>query len=1458
MRVGILVTIAFCKIIHFILKILYNYKLSNKNFTLKNGGIIVTEFYFSKHKVIIQNLLNVDFTGSEKYIEVVEKLDKLVTLADRLILASNKNPKFSNITMFYQSFQDAIENIGDQNKATGLLMNIEKWLKAVLYFTDTVKWEELSKEKKSFTLAPTIIALDMLTQQEFDSENYNELNDIVKQYIWYAKVQRNHETHNTDRPPSNVRNHYLLYALTTILVPLYLHYDVIMENLLGLIIRPVDKEVEDLVASINASRVEELKTFTARNDIVEGIVGKLTGELRENGGYYLLTGSEGSGKTAICAQISDQLKGEKKHLFQIDASILHSAPWLSGQLLHFGKWESDPINILRLLICQANTLLLEPIELPTREQFFNDFEQLTMYNEQSKIKYAISGEHFTNFTHKSFNENVDILNNKAFQDNVVKGPFSTQKNDVITSETESNELEEHKAILVKTLRKLTKEYGPIVLIIDALDEISNATENLSFLPRKLPEGVSALLTVRPNLGIEKWLTNYCRMSVYPNQLAPISREEIPQFTAINDYDGNEEKQFNNQVYEKSRGWSLQVAAIARKLKEVNGDFKVVDIDDGLSKYFERQKDEWFTAYKSVEEAEYLLKVLHMLAIIEPISAISLDDVQGYLEYQFNKQFNLDQIKNLLQPVAYQIQGLETTKKYIKLGIKAFAEHVKKGMGKRDLMRYLEEIVKWLKEDEYVELKLVAEFLNYWMNHGSNKEISIVSAIIDDLIEKDEKKRLKELSSWMVKGGNRHSRAYLYIIRVLAMANDRLGILSYAFYTLGNKDCKTSEKKDAETWLRKAAENEEIEAMRLLGIFLLQGEKLPHNPQEGEYWLQKAIEFGDEIASITLGSHLIEGEYIQKDINQGYQLLELVALKGNVKGIMILAIYLLKGEHLQHDPEKAKELLLKAADEMKLTDAMAILGSNLLRGEKLPQNKKEGEKWLRKAAEESHVDAMFELGIRLIYGFELTKNKELGLEWLENLCELGNAKAMLELAQLYIRGDVLPKNKEKGEELLIKATKLKSKEAMNSLAELYLVGKFGFPIDIDKGTKWFYTAIDHDCDEARTTLALYLIEGDILQRNSKQAITYLKEAVENKYLPAFNSLGIIYIEGKGSEKKRIEGEKLLRKGMKLGNNLAKLNLAKLLIEGEFLTCNLEEGKILLDELIEDKSPNALTIRIYYSLFENKFNEDIKEVKDLLYREIERDVPEAMEILSDFLVKGEFFERDVVEGERILQLACDKDFAPALQTYGKILIDGEYLVKDVTKGIKLLERADEKGNEDACHTLGYYYYKMENVEKAFEYYMKNYTRNEFISVNDMVYLIRRNEHPKHISFDLERFITILKKSSSPLEQVNYALYLLNSDGKTWKDVGEIENKTWQDVDRIFAQINELDDKIKAVKEWWYNLAKKGDKEGHLVLGLLLRHNKITDPDGLEIKERLSKLEKIVDLPHWIQKVIKIKSK
>jgi TPR repeat protein len=1377
--------------------------------------------------------------SSEIYHGLPEKLEQITILSDRILLACQNHPEFSKVYSIREIFEKAITSPKSSRATGNLLTEVERWLKAVLYFAFPDRWK-LHKDSKRFNLYTAINELKLLDQNECESEDISIVKDKVKKLVWHAYDLRNFETHST-ASLSEHEDYYLLYALATMVAPVYLHYNQIFENLRGLVIRPVDTSVEDLCASINSERQDNIQHFKGRSDFVQRITDKLTGDLQATGSYYLITGGEGIGKSSLCAKISEQLLKEQEELFPLDNKIRNNTPWLPGQLLHFGKWESDPIIIMRSLISQANTMLIEPMELPDRTDTlyrYNELAELQRSAEDYQMNYAVSGESFEPFTvHQNGMNNFLPRKVVDFQ-NKRQQTFQMDYNSPANQNTQNhNEIEIYKTLLVKVLRQLVREHGPVVMIIDALDEINRVPETFSFLPLRLPEGVSGLLTVRHNLGIDTWLQNHCKSSIETEPLTKLSRKEIPQFTGLDDAAGPDERKFNDLVYKKTDGWSMHVATISRRLIELDGDFSSVDVNQELRGYMDKQREKWLNSYNQNDpNSQYLMEVLYLLTLFEPISAIRLEDVQGYLEFKFKRYFDAIQLEKLLDPVAYQIQGLDTSKQKIKLSIRAFADSVRNRLG-RNLNRTLEGIADWLIHDEEVDRKLLSDFIAFWINEGDKNQKASAKRIIHSLREQEEIERIKAVTEQMFKGIKGPSESFVYCVNTLAECNEPQYMFFYAVLLL-NGDGIKKDIVESERWFRKAAELDNIPAMRALGDLLIDGVDFPQNKEEGESWLRKAIELDDKRATVMLATRLIDGDGLDVNVEEGYKLLAYAAESESENAIIVLANRLLSGKGLEKDTNKGKEWLIRAALELDSTRAMSSLGSRLLSGDGLEKNSEEGLGWLLKAAEKGHHGAMLELGYRMVMGDELEQNTGDGLYWIEKGAESGHEKSMLLLAKLYTEGTEVSLDVNLGKKWLIEATKMKSVDAMITLGKYYLFGLYNFPINKVVAEKWFETAIENDSDRARFILGWEYILGENLQKNINKGLKLLNTASENGYLSASNDLAILYLNGRHNVPVNLKkGESLLRSAAEKGSKQAKVNLAGHLIEGTKLQKDIDAGIQLLNEMIEKKYPMAILMLSQF-YFEGEYLEkDIEKGKKVLLNAMEQNIAEAYNMLGLLYITGNYFDINVSEGERLLEKACDLGLVEAMEEYGRILMYGKQAPKNEEKGIEILQRAIKEDSAEAEYVVAMYYYdQLKDFELAYKYFYSGYRKGDMDCAVSLLYLYRRNELPDYADINIETILTMIKKNPTSISQVNHAL-LLTQNSKEIQD--------WRQADEIFKGLKD----VEGVYRWWHSLLQAGDPEGNLVFAWLLRHRKVDDPEGKTSEERFEQARQHYNIHGWI---------
>lgn len=143
---------------------------------------------------------------------------------------------------------------------------------------------------------------------------------------------------------------------------------------------------------------------------------------------------------------------------------------------------------------------------------------------------------------------------------------------------------------------------------------------------------------------------------------------------------------------------------------------------------------------------------------------------------------------------------------------------------------------------------------------------------------------------------------------------------------GNK----ADKERGATYLKKAADKNDVEAMYLYGLALSKGEDVPSNHKESCKYFQMASDKGHLDAMYNYGMNLLNGNGIDIDISEATRLLRKSARKGHP-----LAMYNY-GILLKDDKKKSAKYLKKAADKG-IKEAMAAYGKMLLTGDGIPIN-----------------------------------------------------------------------------------------------------------------------------------------------------------------------------------------------------------------------------------------------------------------------------------------------------------------------------------------------------------------------------------------------------------------------------------------------------------------------------------------------------------------------------------------
>ncbi|MEM7539416.1 MAG: tetratricopeptide repeat protein, partial [Chloroflexota bacterium] len=1080
---------------------------------------------FRKNSTLFRRYIMGEISRSTEYKKFEDRLDMILLLADRFLIAFETHIAFNQVQKVSENLyrvQASVDNSnGDEPKAVDdLLQSIEQWHKTLLWLVDRPAWDKLNKNKKSFTLFPCMRELGLLTQVELDTqpENISSISDPVRKLLYWVRRDRNTVTHDTYAEPSYDRRRYLHSTLLALIAPICKHQETIHKKLSGLIASSSVNDVEDiqrLIRLVDGERRNHYGRFVARKEWLEKILTELQPNTTESMHYLLLTGHEGLGKSALCAALATELA--QKNIVQHNTDYFGAAtgdvrkiaPWLPGVLLHFGKQSNHPHEIVQSLVSQANTLLLEPVVLPENRNDMDLMLDEQAFQPHTKPRPPAPPIQKSRANPQGFDFNTDTY---MLPDYSV--PHTPTLPTQFKPRTAGPDMEQYRRTVYLSLDKVAREYGPVVLIMDALDEISPDGTSLDFLPEHLPHGVSALLTARRNSHAVRWIKQ--NRHAKEITLKGLDRSEISLLTGIDDDESDEAAAFNQQVWKKSGGLPLFVQDVAQQIPEYRHNLGQMKIQQGSNSVFQRQAEAWNT--------NTLQQLLHLLTIFEPVSSLDMDTLQSFLEHQ-DLDLSSAELRHLLEPVHTQLEGLESGQ--LKLGLKAFAEYVRdRYCSKRDLARALEVVVTWLSTaTDDISARTVASFLQFWTESSTVRDDRLRKAaakLVDNLVEQRDAEFMYNVV--------RHAR------KVDVPKN--------------KKSKRTSSKSllpnFATRLLQSSAELEYVPATRRLGLNLLNGSGVRKDIVKGQEWLKRAILLDDTESKVHLGEFLLDKSQSELCGVEGEQLLQEAVIEGNEMAQFLLANRLLNGKGVTQDVGEGGALLRQSAEEGSIISAV-MLAMRLIHGQGIAKNIDEGRTLLNDLWESG------ENGAGKILADYLTDkhNSDADIEWgrqiLRTMVDAGDVEAMISLSNHLLDGtnpSVI--QRQEGETLLHKAIEQQNERAVRIYGMRLLNGD-GLQQNVEKGQKLLLDAATDGDVHSMIILSNHFFQ----EEQSKEGEKWLVKAANTGHGLAMRFLSLRLLSGDGLKKNTIKGIQWLRKAAKVGESVSMRILGVKLLNGDGL-------------------------------------------------------------------------------------------------------------------------------------------------------------------------------------------------------------------------------------------------------------------------------------------------------------------
>jgi len=1380
---------------------------------------------FQQSLSLFQDKVLPELNKSVEYTSYDINLQKTLLIADRILAACEGDINHGRIA---KEIPEMLAALRDGNTANSqfiasneLLGKIEIWYKSILWLALPDKWKKATDnshaEKKSnnnsfYNLHQVIELLELLSESENSSTVVDQLQDPVRQYILNSKEDRNLDTHSPELGDHSVQSRINQSVPIAFLAPVIRYREVLETNLRQLATHPINFGRRSFLAlQVESERMSHINRFRAREDLLNTLVDKLHTDFVAEGGYVLLSASQGVGKSAVASILSDRMGTGNKLLGAHVTDFRKHAPWLTGVILHFGKQSNQPSEIVPFLLEQIRVQLVSTP--PPYDQLFPDDD----------ISLDTIAEPVSLLPSDATDWKPDQELTSSDDDQTAKG-YQTTNNDALL-DRKQNVLMHARRLLYDYLNRLVSEKGQVTLIIDALEEISDDGSRLAFLPERLPAGVACLLTSRSQSTASEFVLSKLT-NVHEVELKLLSRSEIPFLTGICD-DTPKGKKTNDEVMRSSDGLPLIIP------NSLNSN----DISKSRDAHFKSKAQEWQT------NSPILDHLLGLLVFFEPIGPLDINDIQGFLASQ-DINMEASGIRDAMDLVKTQVQGVSTGR--IKLAMRPLAEFVREHhFSKRDLFNRFKTIIEWLLEDSEASTDLFTRLFVFWADTSKRElnQLQLSKAHLDYihhlpkiLFEKKKGELLHETALYVLKNICETHKIVIECWRFACQLGYERSMISFS-YLLGLDNVSNEIKDEAIKWLVQAADKHNDFAMFILGVRLLHGHGIDADINKGRALLENAAIAGDKNAMFRYGMELIRGNAIAENTDEGLTWIQKAAEAKLPEAKVVLADRLIDAIDGEVNIQKAIEHLLDAAEAGDIS-ALKRLSYLYFDGLHVPIDSERAIEFLTTAAEKGSESATVKSAQRFLYGNGIQQNIERGISILENGIADGMISAKRQLAYELLLGDITDiSDNVRGISLLQELIS----EGDTSSTELLA----GYYIDETEdqqqtGQSMLEEAATVD-KSAAIELASRLCGGVGLPPDKQHAIRILEHSADQGHEEPMLFLGIEQITGNLLPKNTKVGVDWIDKLISKGNNIAKLRYGQLLLNGKHLPKNTALAMTYLTEASNAGYSSASRQIALHLLGDNTTDTE----RDNGIAHLELAAQQGSHIANYELGKryqdGDGVTPNSTKASHYLKRAARDGSQDALMWLGKCKLLGLHSKKDEKCGMALLNRAGDL-EPDCLNKVGTEFFEEQYYQWAAWCFLQfyNHTRDG----NNLAYILRQQLSPVEIDADVIYIRTDSHRYRMPhvrallkrglARQCNFCIVnhaLCFAQGFQVKE-------NWDLARDIVAKVSVNQSDEEDLMKWWHNLTGVDDDhaaEGHLVVGWLVKIHGLVDPDNMPYQER-----------------------
>lgn len=358
----------------------------------------------------------------------------------------------------------------------------------------------------------------------------------------------------------------------------------------------------------------------------------------------------------------------------------------------------------------------------------------------------------------------------------------------------------------------------------------------------------------------------------------------------------------------------------------------------------------------------------------------------------------------------------------------------------------------------------------------------------------------------------------------------------------------------------AAEKNDPEAQRVLGLLYYQGVGTAPNTKEAIRWLTAAVNNGNGMAVWNLGWLYYSDTSGSKDLKAAAACFSNLAAAGHPDSMCQLGIMYENGEGVARSTANAEKCYRPAA-EKGLAEAQFRLGLLLDPGDRAVAKgqKFESVEWYRKAADQGHPIARNNLAILYLHGTGVDADAAAAERLFLASAAAGYPEAQRRLGTLYETGAAgAPKNPAAAAQWYEKAAGQGDALAALYLAQLYRDGS-GVKKDLAAALRWYQKAAEGGNQEAALAVAKTYREGGAVPKDIPSALAWYRRAAALKSPEAMYVLGTMCFNGIGQAKDSAEGLRWVEAAADAGFLHAQRELAAIYTADEYPLWNGDEIK-----------------------------------------------------------------------------------------------------------------------------------------------------------------------------------------------------------------------------------------------------------------------------------------------------------